>query len=134
MHLQRVLQVVDGAATNELDRPELFGGVEAQLLLLRLSIAAAHLLVVGHVRALQVPVQGLELGQTNEVTDDQQVTGQLQRQLDALASQPRHAHHIGLSLLFATLPQPLLQVTVQQRLLDTQLLQHSVGLLDLCRK
>jgi len=98
VHLQRVLQVVDGAATNELDRPE------------------------------------LELGQTNEVTDDQQVTGQLQRQLDALASQPRHAHHIGLSLLFATLPQPLLQVTVQQRLLDTQLLQHSVGLLDLCHK
>lgn len=84
VHLERVSHVLDGATTDELDRAELLGRVEFELLvlvlLLLLVLLTLSLLVglrlVQHRCVLQVLVQVLELDRADQVADDQEIAVQ----------------------------------------------------------
>lgn len=91
VHLERVSQVFDGSATNELNITELLDRIELELLILRvlllLSVIAAQLVsmcLIENRVALQVLVQVLELYGSDEIADDEEIAMETQRKLDAV--------------------------------------------------
>ena len=102
MHLERAAQVVDAAAANELDRLELLGWIELELLhglilmlilVLRLMRRLLHLIltgVIGHGVGLKVAIQGLELRDAHYVSDNEKIALQAQRELESYTRHPRH--------------------------------------------